>query len=423
MAFNTGYREGSFGGAAFYTAQTQDSFGRRGVHHEFPYKDRGLWDDLGAKDAERQLEVYVTNKLGGGFTAARDALKAALDKGEGELVHPWLGRQKVVCTDYSISHTEEELGICRFSITFIDADTTAQKPKANPVSGLFGKCGEVMSKLSELSADTFTLRGGLAYVAGITGGQLGSFLGKVQAGIAFADKVVATMKPFVDAALKIYGFVKGADFSLKEFIGDRLDFIKRDFAAMEPSKLTRELVGVISLSSPAAGDVAQAYAYLTDLSDSAALMPKWESPPGAATAKSVEMINQNLSSLKLLFQGAAAVESAKLIPYLDFEHLGQAEAIKDDFLKRFNTLAMQADDELYQGLIGIMAAALEVISLKAPNLARLGHKTLLTNLPSVVVAYDLYESLERESELVERNGVIHPGWLPADRPLEYITHA
>ncbi|MDR1656126.1 MAG: DNA circularization N-terminal domain-containing protein [Deltaproteobacteria bacterium] len=423
MAFNVGYRQGLFGGAPFYTAQTQDSFGRRGVHHEFPYKDRGLWDDLGAKDAERKIEVYVTNKLSGGFTSARDALKAALDKGDGELVHPWLGRHKVVCTDYAITHVEEELGVCRFSITFIDCDTAAAKPKANPVSGLLGSCGRALAKLAELTADTFTLRGALAYVSSITGGRLGQFLDKVQGSVAVIDKVVAVMRPFVDTALKVYGLVRTADFSLSGFLGDKVDFLKVSFTSLESTSLTKELVGVVSLSSPAAGSPAQAYAHLTGLSDMAATMPSWVAPPRAVTAKSVAMITNNLDSMSLLFQGAAAIESAKLIPFLEFEHQEQAESIKVDFLSRFDALLLKVDDELYRLLVGVTAAALEIISLKTPSLAKLGHKTLLADLPSVVLAYDLYENLELESDLVGRNGIVHPGWVPAGRPMEYLNRA
>jgi prophage DNA circulation protein len=426
MAFETGYREGSFNGAAFFTSQTSDAFGRRGVHHEFPYKDKGMWDDLGAKDAQYQLELYVTNESSGGFAGARDALKSALEAGEGELVHPWLGRHKVVCIDFTVAHSEEELGVARFSATFIEAESTAKKPEVNPVAGLLGSASAALDKLASFAASGFSLDGVLSFVTDVTGGALSGLVGMVQNGVAFVDKAVSTLAPFVDIAMKAYnlvGVVTGLNFSLGGFLKDRLSLVTSKFDSMLPRDLTREIVGIISLSGPAAGGVTSAYDFLSSLSDSAEGMTAWASPPMAATATSVERINQNLTALGVLFQGAAAIESIKLIPYLEFDHLGQATQVKEDILRRFNDLAGKVDYDLYRDLMAISAAAMEIISLKAPNLARLGHRTLKTNLPSVVVAYDIYGDIDKEPDLVARNNIIHPGWLPAGVPLEHLIGA
>jgi prophage DNA circulation protein len=426
MPFETGYREGSFNGASFFTSQTSDAFGRRGAHHEFPYKDKGMWDDLGAKDPQYQLELYVTNVSPGGFASARDALKTALQKGEGELVHPWLGRHKVVCIDFTIAHSEVELGVARFTATFIEAESTAKKPETNPVAGLMGSASAALDKLAAFAASGFSLDGVLSFVTDVTGGALGGLVDMVKNGVAFVDKAISTLTPFVDLAMKAYnlvGVVTGLNFSLGGFLKDRLSLVISKFDSMLPRDLTREIVGIISLAGPATGSVTSAYDFLTSLSDNAENMTAWASPPMAATAQSVERINQNLKALEVLFQGAAAIEAAKLIPYLEFDHLGQATLVKEDLLRRFNDLYGKVDYELYRDLVAIVTAAMEIISLKAPNLARLGHRTLKTNLPSVVVAYDIYGNLDKEPDLVSRNSITHPGWLPAGVPLEHLIGA
>jgi prophage DNA circulation protein len=422
MAFNTGYRQGSFNGAPFYTSQTSDTFGRRGVHHEFPYKNRGSWDDLGGKDTERQLELYVTNQLGS-FSAARDALKAALEKGQGELVHPWLGRFKVVCTSCSLTHSEEELGVARFSATFIDADTTPASPVDNPVAGLLSGCNAALGQVISFVSGNFSLSETLQFVTDITGGHLSGLVDVVKNGLAFVDKAVSSLQPFVDIALKAYGIVTGNGFSLSDFIEDRTAEVLSRFASMTPSVLSKNIASIISLTGTTATDVKAAYENFVSVSAAGSEASLYPSTSKAATSKSIERIHQNQKALNFLFQGVAAIEAAKLIPYLDYEHQGQAEKVKDDFIVRMNSLLIQADDSLYRDLVAINSAVMQIISLKAPSLAKIGHKTLLTNQPSVVVAYEIYGGLDQEPDIVARNSINHPGFMTAGQSLEYLINA
>ena len=52
--------------------------------------------------------------------------------------------------------------------------------------------------------------------------------------------------------------------------------------------------------------------------------------------------------------------------------------------------------------------------------SRLRVFTPSTTLPAVVLAYDLYEDAARSDELVTRNGLRHPGFVPAE-PLKVLS--
>jgi len=222
--------------------------------------------------------------------------------------------------------------------------------------------------------------------------------------------------------LKIFGLVRGFDFDLGSFISDSRKKITDNFASMSANDLAKSVIGQIRISAPASGDTLTAYKGLSDLYDKASTLPPYQAPIGAVTAKSEDRLIKNTSALDYLFSTAAAIECTRYIPYLDIEHQGQAEDIKDGLLKRFDKLAPMASDDLYKALGTITAEAMEILSRKAPSLARLGHVIIHTSLPSLVLAYDLYENLGPESDLALRNGVNHPGFMPAAKPLEYLIN-
>lgn len=422
------YRPASFAGAQFYVSQTRDDFGRRGAHHEFPYQSRGLWDDLGGKDGRRQLEAYTTDFCPGGFAMARDKLVAALQKGPGELVHPWLGRHQVVCTDYSVAHSDRELGVCRLSLTFVDADVSAASPTANPVAGLLSGCDGALSALTRLFAGGFSVDGVVAFASEVSYGRLDDLLAVVNQGLSTYREVEAALTPFVDAALGWFGDLRGHTFALPIYGTDKVEQVAAGRLTMTPAELARNVIGLTTLLIPAAGTAGEAYKRLATVWDVAAQGLTYQAPPKAASAASVAAINRNYRALYFLFQGAAAVESARLTPWLVFDHQGQAEQVQADLLARVDSLVERLPDysagfdadQYYQSMQAVTANALEIIGQTAPNLALLGRETLTDTWPSVRVCYELYGHLDREADLVARNRVVHPGFVPGGQTLEYL---
>ena len=55
MGWKDDLREASFKGIPFYVDKTEDEFGRRIVHNEFPGKEIGSIQDLGRKDDVYEL--------------------------------------------------------------------------------------------------------------------------------------------------------------------------------------------------------------------------------------------------------------------------------------------------------------------------------------------------------------------------------
>jgi prophage DNA circulation protein len=77
------------------------------------------------------------------------------------------------------------------------------------------------------------------------------------------------------------------------------------------------------------------------------------------------------------------------------------------------TAAGDAGDDLsYSGLKTLRSAVIQDLTARAASLPLVITLTLPTNLPSLVVAYRIYQDATRADEVTAETGVIHPAFLP-----------
>ena len=108
----------SFRGVPFFVDSDSQSVGRRTQVHEYPQRDKPFVEDLGRKTRIPKLAAFV---VGDDCFVKRDDLLKALDQpGPGELIHPWFGRMTVTATDCDVSHERREGGVVRFDLTFVE---------------------------------------------------------------------------------------------------------------------------------------------------------------------------------------------------------------------------------------------------------------------------------------------------------------
>lgn len=112
-------QQASFRGVPFIVDTDSVPVGRRTQVHEYPQRDQPFVEDLGRATRRYQFSGFVA---GSDCLAQRDRLLAALDKpGAGELVHPWFGRITVTAGECDVTHARNELGVVRFALLFIDS--------------------------------------------------------------------------------------------------------------------------------------------------------------------------------------------------------------------------------------------------------------------------------------------------------------
>ena len=87
----------------------------------------------------------------------------------------------------------------------------------------------------------------------------------------------------------------------------------------------------------------------------------------------------------------------------------QARMLTNQTAKPSPLLALE---ELHTALIAVRSAVWEDLTIRSRDVARL--KTIIINqpTPALVIAYDEYEDAAREKEIVGRNKITHPGFVP-----------
>lgn len=108
----------SFRGIEFKSRGIKETGGRNGPDNEYPESEDVFADDTGRKIKRWTFDAIV---IGDNYRATVDALVAAVNsKGEGTLVHPFVGALVVQLRTYELSETTALGGMAEFSITCVE---------------------------------------------------------------------------------------------------------------------------------------------------------------------------------------------------------------------------------------------------------------------------------------------------------------
>lgn len=133
MAWRDRLLDASYRGVPF-RVESHDSTvaGRRAVVHEYPGRDTPYAEDLGRVSHEWRITGYV---VGPDYDEARDRLiEACGAAGPADLVHPYLGTVRALCTGCTVSERSDEGGVARLRMTFVSAGD-ARYPAETPDTG------------------------------------------------------------------------------------------------------------------------------------------------------------------------------------------------------------------------------------------------------------------------------------------------
>lgn len=378
MSWRDELRPASFRGVPFETRGMHElTGGRRRVVHEYPQRDEPSLEDMGRKARSRKITAFV---IGPDYMAGRDALITALEEeGSGELILPFGGRLKVGIGDFTMRESTEFGGMAEFSID-VTEDSGALEPESDVDAdgALEDSQEEAFDDVADDFASGFDLSGLPAWSL---------------------NDIEASINEFLD--LDAFKDLVSQVLDVKSRIGDLLQV---------PLDLATTLIGLIKQ----ADDVQSIFdvPYIP--------VRSWRGLGSAATTATRGVVVQRQSDVNMLFHRAALVQETALIGSLPTRK--KVEEARERLLDHFDAhdatpgLPRPAPT-LARALQDLRVNALIVLRRQAAALPRSYTLQLLQPTPAVVLAYELYEDL-RASEIVERNDVRHPGFVPAGVPLE-----
>lgn len=393
MSWHEQLRPASFRGVAFYAVSDSATFGRRSVLHDFPFRDLPYVEDMGRKAREIRVVGFV---IGADYMAARDALiEAAEQPGPGKLVHPQYGELTVSISDggFTVDHSNAEGGCARISFTCVESGE-ARFPSSQVATQ------EVVSSRADDALAALKNRFTLDFRID----NLPAF---------FQDDAIAQAAGFLDQVTGTIGETAGAIgrgdvLALVDAISPQLGSLLRTPAVM--ADRVQAIVGSVRGAMPARSAVG-ALAKLATFGAGNPHLPQ-------TTATRLRQA-ANRETFTELVRGSAAVERARSVASLEFSDIQDALAVRDSVVDQLDQVSdVSSDDGVFGTLSALRAAVVRDIGARGADLARVVSVTLPATTPALVMAYDLLGDASRDSELLARNNIIHPGFLPAGVPLE-----
>lgn len=414
MSFFENLRPASYKGVPFKVQSAEDQLGRVTVIHKFPLRDKDYVEDLGRSARSISITAFV---VGPDFAAERDALiKALEDKGPGTLIHPWLGEFLVSLAEPpTVSHDSEQSGLVMFALHFNEDSSGGSYPvssldfpsladMAAASARLLARRGLDLNFQSEnVTADA--LEAGRAWA-----GSLYELLAPIYPAPQFLPPVISDSGAFFQSQIRRAG-------SFSALVNDfwpELDY------RYDASAARTAAIGLLEI----AGD----YRHTSSLAKTAAL-----GLMNVAASTDVVKIPGSYGSIRkrtalnkkacLDFQREiSGVEALRAMAWTIPDSSAEARALREKaFVLCDDLLNLAGDDEFFM--------ATQDLHTKAQRaLAEAAHQApqVVTNIeaevsPALAIAWRrvLVDNLggdaeEVLNEMVKRNNIRHPGFVPVE---------
>lgn len=379
----------SFRGVPFFVESADRGGGRRAVVHEFPLRDDPFVEDLGRRARTFRVEGYV---LGDTYLTQRDALLAALEDtaGPGELVHPYHGVRVAICVNVSVRETRADGGIAMFALEF--AETPAQEPVPTEVVDSAGQVA--------LSSDAAAVASDAEFVEQYDPDGIPAFaLESAETALVRAvEGLAAELAPIVTVTQE-----------LAEFTG-RVALLTAQASSLvrTPASVLGEfratITGLVDTTLASPGNVMRALlaAYGADLGPLVVAI---------TATRARELANQ--AALIGALRRIIAIEAARLAPLVAYTSIEEATAARDQVAALLEEQAADAGDSAYPAIVNLRSEVLRAV----PGGAAFASVVTVTRsvpIPSLLLAYQLYGSVDLELDIVARNESRHPGFIAGD---------
>lgn len=425
MAWKDRLQPASFRGVPFKVDNEDAGAGRRVETHEYPNRDKPYTEDLGKVTFRPNITAYV---VGDDCYDQRDKLIEALNKpGPGTLVHPTYGEVSV-CVDgeVRVSTTSSEGRMVRFDLRFVEAGELSY-PTAGAATAqtLVSSC----SALDDCISDNFKkfgmdgmpdfVQNGVIVSATDMLGYVSDKMAMVDSGISAAARLMqgdisvllpppSSGKSFVDTLQKMWrsgnrlaGNAGDLFTMIKTFSGVSLgrDLAPRGVWKTE-SKTTQHLVEQSNLIASAIRTTAiseAAYTVTTLPASNTPVRPQSEQTTGWPSVAHPALNN--------------APDQATTTDLSTWDELVDIRDTLNVVIDR--ELSRTTDDQLFLALRRVKADLNSDIKNRLSQTEKTVVRTPNEVVPALVLAATWFDNAARETDIVRRNAIVHPGFVPA----------
>jgi len=390
----------SFRGVPFFVRDSNFSGGRKKIEHNFLNKDLPSFEDVGRLARKFSIEGYL---LGDDYNLQRDALIAALEDKAiiGTLVHHYYGNIQVSSGIFTVGENEKEGGFATVSMDFtqaVELDNPLFKDSANNLI-------DASQKTIEIVQEDFD--------AVFTVAALPGFVK------ASASAIVSGMSAAMDGA--------------KVFLKDVESVVVQDRAQLD--SLIASLDANSSILIASANNISSAIIEIYDTLDNASTIAQEifdfcfsvfefgdnvDDPPQTTTTRAKQKLNDD--KLIEIMKGVAVSKAARASATISFTSQEEAKNIRDTIITQIDLIIESTDsDTIFQQMRILKAEVSKFLDSGQEDTAEIINIQLNGSESSLVLAWELYKDAEEETDILNRNVILHPSFLPSDKILEVLT--
>lgn len=396
MSWKEQLQPASFKGVKFFVEDIDIKSGRRIVNFEFPKLSTPATEDMGRKQRTFSVQGYI---LGDDYISESNRLLDACEsEGAGDLIHPFRGEKRVQCEEIVLKESMKEGGIVLISMSFVEAgEELYPSPTADQLASMQKSKLAAIESAKEDFMSKYSVSGKGQLLINSASSQVTSW----------SDKFNTAMKSVKGESESIADL----GYSIRNLKANSLDLVTA------PGNLSNQLVENVSglaktLSFEKLGAALGAYRYLYKTDNSATYV----SNPQTQTRKQ-ERTNQK--AVDDLVKNVAVLEASEQAAQSNYSSYEDAIAMQEELLEQLDNIIENTDnDNVYLNFSQVRAQVVELIPARDKNLPELMKVSLNKIETSLSLSYSLYGNIENEAEIVSRNKIPNPAFIPAEKELE-----
>lgn len=388
-------RPASFRGVPFYVDSSQYTGGRRVALHEFPDRDNAYPEDLGQVGKTWKVEGYV---LGEDYLEKKQAIMDAADKfGPGELVHPYYGTLSVQCGPLGIDEVKGEGGYAKLSFQFYKAGEPTFPQAVDNKKALLRDVASIAQDAAKGDFDS------VFDVAKLPGFAVDT----ARAGVANAALMYEQATRGVVTTIE---GIANLAYSIRNLRAEVNDLVQA------PGKLSTWLLDSLDLLVDAVEGGKDQFKALS----SGFGFGNGDTPVrGETPTRTRERDNQN--SFNDFVQRIFIAQAAATAIDVPYDSMQEASRTRNQLRDLIEDVVLNTDnDEVFTAFKDLGAQLVSALPDTSASLPSLRTIEVKDTVPSLVLAYDLFENAELEADIVKRNSISNPVFIVGGTELEVL---
>lgn len=429
-------RPASFRGVPFKVVDDEGTFGRRVQVHEYPNRDKPWTEDLGRATRRININAYL---IGDDYFEQRDKLITAIETaGPGTLIHPWYAEMKGnIDGQVRVTHSNTEGRMCRISFAFVESGELTF-PTAGAASGqkLSGDADSLDSAISDMFS-SFSLDDVVHFIQDDVISNATSMLNDVANTFQMIDSGVTSAMRLMQGDLSV---LLGPPSASNDFVqalqkawrtGSRLSGDSKDLTTMiqtfsgvtfdsglSPRGVWGNDSGTLKTQKSLSNLVAAAVrtTAISEAARTVTLLPQpLQSAASLNSGSTASGTNRNVSDIVSVAHPAldAGTETSKPADYASWDDLSNIRTTLNDAIDKEQLRT--TNDALFLALTNLRASVNRDVASRLAQVEKTVTRTPKDVLPALVLAAEWFDDASRETDILTRNTVTHPGFVPVEQ--------